>query len=371
MAISALALLEAVREQLDDYGGDTGTPSVGYYAYWQESDAGCLWKNTELVRYLNQTLRELGQRQPLKDRSGYPLTLTAGVRNYELEPEIVRVDAVTRLSDGQPLVKTTVAEMQAVTRWNRHQREELDVDWRAETGFPTHYLLDEQQGFLTVYPTPAVGYVDALTRQVWRTYRSELSWELLAHESTLGAPLLTLDGWTVGGGWTEAPDGVFTHASGTAVLAHSATIVVTTPYRLTCTLTGRTAGSLTVALGGQVLAGITASGSTEMTATSAAGLTITPTTDFDGTVTVDLVATATLTHLAEVPDHYFDVLLAGVCARAYRKRDADTFAPKLAAEFEAEFNRRVGPPLSLANLEADWRWADTPGDITPRTYFAR
>lgn len=263
MTIAALALIEAVRDQLDDHGGNTGTPSAGYYAYWQQDDRGCLWRNSELVRYLNQTLRELGQRHPLLDRSGYPLTLSAGTRNYELESEIVRVEAVIRVSDGNPLVKTTVAELEAVTRWNRHRRETLDVDWRAETGWPTHYLLDEQQGYLTVYPTPIVNYVDALRRTVRRTYVDEVSWTAISHEAT---PSI---------------------------------------------------------------------------------------------------------EISEVPDHYFEALLAGICARAYRKRDADANAPKLAAECEAEFNRRVGPPVSLLNLDTESRWADMPGDMTPRTYFAK
>ncbi len=263
MAIQALALIEAVRTQLDDQGGNVGPPSAGYYARWQEDDRACLWSNLELVSYLNQTLRELGQRRPLKDRSNYPLSLVAGTRLYELEPEIVRIDALTRASDGNPLVKVTVAEMQTVTRWNPHQRDRLSPDWRAKTGWPTHYLLDEQQGYLTVYPTPVAGQVDTLYRQVWRTYTDEIRWTTLSHEATPSA------------------------------------------------------------------------------------------------------------ELAEVPDHYFEILVAGMCARAYRKRDADTAAPQLAAEFEAEFNRRAGSPVSLLNLDADARWADMPGDITPRTYFSR
>ncbi len=263
MTIAALSLIEAARDQLDDHGGNTGTPSAGYYAYWQQDDSGCLWRNRELVRYLNQTLRELGQRRPIKDRAGYPLSLSAGTRLYELEPEIVRIDAITRVSDGNPLVKVTVAEMEAVTRWNRHRREEFSEDWRADTGWPTHYLLDEQQGYLTVYPTPVIDYVDALRRMVWRTYVDEVSWTAISHEAT---PAIVIE---------------------------------------------------------------------------------------------------------EVPDHYFEALLAGLCARAYRKRDADAYAPKLAAECEAEFNRRVGPPISLANLDAEHRWADMPGDLTPRTFFAK
>lgn len=265
MPISALALIEAVRQQLDDLGGDTGTPSAGYYAYWQESDAGCLWKNPELVRHLNQTLRELGQRQPIKDGgTNYSIHLRVGQRHYELPTEIVRIESVARDSDGEPLVKTTIGEMQAVTRWNLHQRDTLGVNWRTETGWPTHYLLDEQQGLLTVYPVPTMTMEDTLRLTVWRTFVDEVTWTSIAN--------------------TNSP----------------------------------TAGEI-----------------------------------------------------SDVPDHYFDALIAGVCARAYRKRDADAYAPKLAAECEAEFDRRVGPPRSFMNLDADARWADMPGDITPRTYFAR
>lgn len=249
-------LMQAIRERLEDVGGDGG----GLHP-WEIDDTGCLWKNAELVRYLNQILRELGQRQPIRDGgNSYPMPLRVGQRHYELPTEIVRIEAVTRDSDGEALVKTTLGEMQAVTRWNRHQRDLRGADWRAETGWPTHYLLDEQFGMLTVYPAPAPSFQDTLRLTVRRTYTEDVRWDSSAH---------------------------------------------------------------------------------------------------------------TASDIAEVPDHYFDALLAGVCARAYRKRDADTYSPRLAAEYDAEFDRRVGPPRSFLNLETDARWADMPGDITPRTYFAR
>ncbi len=263
MTILALTLLEAIRDQLDDTGGDRPV-ITDYYAAWQADDGPCLWKNRELVRLLNLTLRELGQRRPIKDSStDYDLGLIAGERHYELLPEIVRLESVTRASDGEPLVKTTVAEMQAVARWHRHQREWLRTDWRTETGWPTHYLLDEQRGYLTVYPTPVAGAADTLRCVVWRTYINEVAWDDLADEET---PAIAI---------------------------------------------------------------------------------------------------------SEVPDHYFDALLAGVCARAYRKRDSDTYAPQLAAQHEAEFTLRVGPSMSLHQLDAEARWANCPGHSTPRTFLAR
>ena len=104
-------------------------------------------------------------------------------------------------------------------------------------------------------------------------------------QTTLGTELLTTAGWTVPGGWTESPDDVFTHSSGTNALTHSATIVTTALYRISWTITGRTTGSVTISVGGQTYAGITASGTWDVPAVTATTVfTITPTTGFDGAI---------------------------------------------------------------------------------------
>lgn len=263
MAIPVLALLEAIRWRLDDVGGDTGPPSLGFYARWQESDAGCLWKNSELVLYLTQTVRELSGRLPWKAGPDRELALLAGVRQYPLDADIVQVASVTRASDGQPLVKTTVAEMEAVSRWHRHQRECLALDWRAEIGAPTHYVLDEQQEVLSVYPRPGAGPLERLRLSVWAAWPDPPAWAVLRAEST---PLRTLE---------------------------------------------------------------------------------------------------------RIPEALEEALVAGVCARAYRKHDADTHNAALVAQYEAEFTLRVGPPMSQQRLRTEGCWADTPLPVEPNTFFAR
>lgn len=101
--------------------------------------------------------------------------------------------------------------------------------------------------------------------------------------NALGSELLTTAGWTVNAGWTESPDDVFTHSSGTNTLVHSATIVTTALYRVSWTIASRTAGSITISIGGQSYAGITASGTWDVPAvTATTAFTITPTSDFDG-----------------------------------------------------------------------------------------
>lgn len=109
---------------------------------------------------------------------------------------------------------------------------------------------------------------------------------VLTEPTVLDAELLTTAGWTVTAGWTESPDDTFAHASGTTALSHSAVIETAIKYRLSWTVTGRTAGSFAVAIGGQSQAANTASGTVDFTTTTADAFTITPTTDFDGTISL-------------------------------------------------------------------------------------
>ena len=111
-------------------------------------------------------------------------------------------------------------------------------------------------------------------------------------EPTYGAELLTSAGWTVGAGWTEAPDDTFTHtgSGGTATLVHSATIANATKYQLTYTITGRTAGTVTITFGGQTSGAVLASGAIGPTTSSTEAFTVTPTTEFDGVCVFSLKA---------------------------------------------------------------------------------
>lgn len=109
---------------------------------------------------------------------------------------------------------------------------------------------------------------------------------------TLGAELLTTDGWTAGAGWAESPDDTFAHTGGggTATLTHSATIANATKYQLTYTMTGRTAGTITITFGGTTTGAVYSSGTNGPTTSSTAAFTVTPTDDFNGTCVFSLKA---------------------------------------------------------------------------------
>ena len=107
---------------------------------------------------------------------------------------------------------------------------------------------------------------------------------------SMSAEFLPSTDWTLGAGWSGDFASGFTHASGggTAALTQSKAAVNATPYQITYTVTGRTAGSFTLAFGGYVSGAITASGSDGPTSESTSSLVITPTTDFNGTVAISI-----------------------------------------------------------------------------------
>lgn len=104
----------------------------------------------------------------------------------------------------------------------------------------------------------------------------------------LGSELLSSTGWTATSGWTGSFAAGYTHTAGTTTLSNSLAAVVNNVYKVTVTVTGRTAGSITVAFGGVSTAAITATQTITVIASSTGNLVITPLTAFDGNVKVSI-----------------------------------------------------------------------------------
>jgi len=106
---------------------------------------------------------------------------------------------------------------------------------------------------------------------------------------------LASTGWTTTAGWTGTFAAGFTHTSGITTLTNSLAAVVGNVYRVTLTITGRTAGSITLAFGGTSVAGITATTTQVITASTVGSVVITPLTAFDGNVKISIVKMPTPT----------------------------------------------------------------------------
>lgn len=171
MALKLLSLIESTRDRLDDYGGDRGAPSPGYYARWQEDDAPCLWKNAELVGYLKRALRDVADRVPW-ETAGHRRRVTAGNPQVALSASILSVEQVRLVSSGNLLTKTESARLSASRGGEA---------WTAETGTPTHYL-EPQTGILRLYPIPVIA--DELRLVVKRRSLAQFEWSDVASEAT-------------------------------------------------------------------------------------------------------------------------------------------------------------------------------------------
>lgn len=163
--MTLLDLARRIRERLADLGGDQGGN-----VHWEEDDTGCLWKNTELVNYVNAACMELAHRLPIHDAENNELTriaLRPGTARYPIDPRILAIDSVVLASTGLPLVK--IHDAQDRSLWN----DPHDTTYN-EPSVVQQYRDDTDAMTLTVYATPTV--VDTLILVIRRLPLEPLTW---------------------------------------------------------------------------------------------------------------------------------------------------------------------------------------------------
>lgn len=164
--MTPLNLVYDVRLRADDLGGDTGTVPAGYSYYFEYSDAGCFWKNAELIQLLNNAHREIAVRTTCYRDAGESeicqLAIRVGVATYEIDPRILTIEDAMLNSNGTSLVKTQLRDYRKVA--NTH----------TETGTPTQYLEENRPFRLTLYPIPVVA--DTLYLTVYRLPLEDMAW---------------------------------------------------------------------------------------------------------------------------------------------------------------------------------------------------
>lgn len=164
--MTPLDLVYDCRLRMDDTGGDTGTVPAGFTYYWESDDAGCLWKNTEIIRFINTAHREIAVRTSCYRDAGESeicqLAIRVGTATYEIDPRILTIEDAMLNSTGTSLVKTQLRDYRKVA--NTH----------TETGTPTQYLEENRPFRLTLYPIPVVA--DTLYLTVYRLPLEDMSW---------------------------------------------------------------------------------------------------------------------------------------------------------------------------------------------------
>ncbi len=157
-----------IRRRLDDFGGDR-PPDVDGIPAWVSDDAPCLWKNAELSVYLRETIKEMGERNPILD-DRFRMRIVPGLRHYRIPEHILAIRSATREFDRKTVLRCNVVEIDFEDRAYRMRHGyHVNCAWdRFENQYVTHFLLDERDGYLTVYPTPTEH--DWLKLFVERTY---------------------------------------------------------------------------------------------------------------------------------------------------------------------------------------------------------
>jgi hypothetical protein len=116
------------------------------------------WTTEELVLYLNDCIyQECRELQIINDNltaAICTIAMTSAAQDYAVSPRIIRIKQVLLAGITRPLDKATQEEI-----------EYFYPSWRTETGQPTKYCLDYQDGFISFdrKPATAVTYTCSLS----------------------------------------------------------------------------------------------------------------------------------------------------------------------------------------------------------------
>ena len=116
-----------------------------------------LWSDEEVTLYLNEAVAEAAQRARLIQDSTTPaitqIAVTASNADYVLDASVLAVDRVKLASQPRPLVRTTVAELDANY-----------PGWESHIGQPKFFT--EVEGYLSIIPQSPMD--DTLSLTVYR-----------------------------------------------------------------------------------------------------------------------------------------------------------------------------------------------------------
>lgn len=161
--MTPLDLVYDCRLRMDDEGGNTGTVISPNTYYWEQSDSGCLIKNAEWLRFLNQAHKEIAARTSCyRDADAIQIPISADVAYYDYDPVILSVEEVLLASTGQPLTKMQLRDLRPLQ------------DINSSTGTPTHYLEENTPFRMMLYPTP--DGADSLYLTVYRLPLYDFEW---------------------------------------------------------------------------------------------------------------------------------------------------------------------------------------------------
>ena len=178
-ALVPLDLLNDVRERLDDVKTHSGPPPSGTTYRWEAYDNDLLWRNSELITYLNNAILEIGLRNPVEDDTSgdiVEIELIPGTQQYEYHSCILAIDNISLRSQSYPLHKTTQRA------WEKYHNARARVFPMApgvpeslSYGSPISYYEDSRKRQLVLDVIPAA--TDHLDLSVRRLFLGQACWD--------------------------------------------------------------------------------------------------------------------------------------------------------------------------------------------------
>lgn len=161
--MTLLGLVTHLRKSMLD---DTGGVGVAWETL-SEGDidsAQLRWSNEELTRFINEAVKRAIRSSLLivKSESAFDLTIVAGTADYAIDPRIIRLKFAESAATGRRLIPGEIEDFISIQ------------SWRTRTGTPTHYIVDESDNTIKLYPVPIDG--DTINLTYNRLPLAELSW---------------------------------------------------------------------------------------------------------------------------------------------------------------------------------------------------
>ena len=142
---------------LFDDGGDVSPPPSGYRYSWEYDDVATLWKNEELIEFLNDARTEYYRRVGVIET--FPFFVHPNQDIYDV-PEAAEVERILN-AKGEPLAKITHEEVD----WDSFPLRRVDGDLCLPVSY---YYEDSEQSAIRLLGTPNISETLSLTVRILR-----------------------------------------------------------------------------------------------------------------------------------------------------------------------------------------------------------
>lgn len=162
-----MTLLQLVKHLRVSMLDDTGGHGVDWESIAEDDveAAQLRWTNEELSAFISEAERIAAASALLlrKSESSFNISVTSGTAEYDLDPKILKLKGVELDSNGRNLIRAEYEDFRNKPRWR-------DVE-----GTPTHYVVDENDTTILLYPKPVID--DTLHLVYNRLPLNDLSWD--------------------------------------------------------------------------------------------------------------------------------------------------------------------------------------------------